>query len=210
MSLFSRSVLMTGPSSAVTEFALDVREYVTKKTGTEVALWSMQFGGPVGTMVYSVRVDGHAGLAAVTAPLVGDSTYEAMLAKGGEFLGSPPVDMLREPLDGSTPGDAPPVGSVVVVTTAIIGNGKYAEAIGWGIDTASHATKVSGMPVAFYSDLYGPFGQVTWIGVSPDLAALDAANAKMNGDAAYIEKLSAAGDLFVPGAAHRSMAVRVG
>jgi hypothetical protein len=189
MSLFSRSVLMTGPATAVAEFALGVREYVTKKIGTEVSLWSMQFGGPVGTMVYSVRVDGHAGLAAITAPL---------------------ADMLREPLDGASGGDPPPLGAVAVITTAIIGNGKYAEAIGWGLDTAAHATKVSGMPVAFYSDLYGPFGQVTWIGVSPDMASLDAANAKINSDAAYIGKLSAAGDLFVPGAAHRAMAVRVG
>jgi hypothetical protein len=210
MSLFSRSVLMTGPATAVAEFALGVREYVTKKIGTEVSLWSMQFGGPVGTMVYSVRVDGHAGLAAITAPLVDDSKYEAMLTKGAEFLAGPPVDMLREPLDGASGGDPPPLGAVAVITTAIIGNGKYAEAIGWGLDTAAHATKVSGMPVAFYSDLYGPFGQVTWIGVSPDMASLDAANAKINSDAAYIGKLSAAGDLFVPGAAHRAMAVRVG
>ena len=210
MSLFSRSVLMTGPATAVTEFSLGVREYVTKKIGTEVSLWSMQFGGPVGTMVYSARVDGHAGLAAITAPLAGDSTYEAMLAKGAELLAGPPMDALREPLDGSTGGDPPPLGAVAVITTAIIGNGRYADAIGWGLDTAAHATKVSGMPVAFYSDLYGPFGQVTWIGVSPDMASLDAANAKMNTDAAYIDKLSAAGDLFVPGAAHRAMAVRVG
>jgi len=210
MSLFSRSVLMTGPTAAVSEFALGIREYVTKKIGTEVSLWSMQFGGPVGTMVYSARVDGHAGLQAITAPLVGDTVYEAMLAKGAEFLAGPPEDALREPLDGSSGGDPPPVGAVAVVTTAVIANGKFAEAIGWGLDTAAHATKVSGMPVAFFSDLYGTFGQFTWIGVSPDMAALDAANQKINSDAAYIEKLSAAGDLFVPGAAHRAMAVRVG
>lgn len=210
MNLFSRSVLMTGPAAAVAEFALGVRAHVTTAIGTEVSLWTMQFGGPVGTMVYSARVDGHAGLQAATAPLADDAVYASMLEAGAPFLAAPPVDMLREPLGGATPGDAPAVGSVVVVTTAVIGNGRYADAITWGIETAAHVTSVSGMPIGFYMDLYGPFGQVTWIGAAPDTASLDAANAKINADADYIARLSAAGDLFVPAASHRSMAVRIG
>ncbi|MBI4932412.1 MAG: hypothetical protein HY828_00955 [Actinobacteria bacterium] len=196
--------------SAVSAHALGLREYVSTKTGTEVALWSVAFGAPVGTMVYTARVDGHAGLAAMTASLAGDATYEAMIAKGADLVAGPPSDMMRESLDGSDPGGSPPVGSVAVITTAIIANGKYAEAIGWGLDVAAHATKVGGVPVAFYMDMYGPFGQVTWIGVGADMAAADASNAKLNTDADYINKLSAAGDLFVPGMANRSMALRIG
>lgn len=210
MNLFSRTLHMSGPVSAVMAHALGLREYVSKSTGTEVSLWSVRFGAPYGTMIYSARVDGHAGLAAMTASLATDATYEAMIAKGAEFVTGPPMDMLRESLDGAAPDGSPPVGSVAVVTTAIIGNGKYAEAIGWGLDVAAHATKVGGMPVAFYMDMYGPFGQVTWIGVGADMAAADASNAKLNADAEYVNKLSAAGDLFVPGLAHRSLAQRIG
>jgi hypothetical protein len=194
----------------VSAHALGLREYVSKKTGTEVALWSLAFGGPVGTMIYTARVDGHAGLSAMTASLGGDATYEAMLEKGAGFVTGPVVDAMRESLDGSDPGGSPPVGSVAVITTAVIANGKYADGIGWGLDVAAHVTKTSGMPVSFYMDMYGAFGQVTWIGIGADGAAADASNAKLNVDAEYMNKLSAAGDLFVQGASHRSMAVRIG
>jgi hypothetical protein len=210
MNLFSRTVHLSGPVSAITAHALGLREYVTKKTGNEVALWSVGFGAPLGTVVYTARVDGHAGLAAMTASLGGDADYEALLAKGADFVTGPAVDAMREPLDGSDLGQSPPVGSVAVITTAVIANGKYVEGIGWGLDVAAHVTKTSGMPVGFYMDMYGAFGQVTWIGVGADFAAADASNAKLNADAEYINKLSAAGDLFVEGVSHRSLAVRIG
>ena len=117
---------------------------------------------------------------------------------------------MREALDGSTLGDAPPVGSVAVITTAVIAAGKYGDGVGWGLDVAAHVTKVSGMPVGFYSDLYGTFGQVTWIGVAADSAAVDASNANFNVDPEYLAKLSASGGLFVEGSGHRSLATRLG
>jgi hypothetical protein len=201
---------MAGPTTEVATFALGIREYVSERTGTEVALWVMNFGAPVGTTIYTARVDGHAGLQAMVTPLEGDAKYEAMLAKGTDFITGAPVDALRDSLDGAPMGEAPPIGSAAVITTAVIANGKYGEAIGWGLDVAAHVTKTSGMPVGFYSDLYGTFGQVTWIGVAADYAAVDAANAKINADAGYLAKLSAAGDLFVEGLSHRSLAVRLG
>jgi hypothetical protein len=210
MNLFSRTVPMSGPVSTVGAQALEVREYVSKKTGTEIALWNLLFGGPVGTMIYTARIDGHAGLNALSAPLVGDATYEAMLAKGSDFINGPVVDQMRESLDGSMPGESPPIGSVAVITTAIIAAGKYVEAIGWGLDVAAHVTKTSGMPVGFYMDMYGPFGQVTWIGVGADAAAADASNAKLGADAEYMNKLSATSGLFVDGMSNRSLAVRIG
>lgn len=210
MNLFSRTVPMSGPASAVSAFALGLREYVSAATSVDIGLWAIGFGAPVGTMVYTAQVDGHAGLAALGAPLAGNLEYEAMLAKGAELIVGPPVDLLRERLDGAAPGDPPPVGSAAVLTTAVIANGKYAEGVGWGLEVAAHVTKVSGMPVAFYMDLYGSFGQVTWVAVAPDAAAVDAANARLNSDADYIGMLSAAGDLFVPGSGHRSAATRIG
>jgi hypothetical protein len=70
-------------------------------------------------------------------------------------------------------------------------------------------TKVTGMPVAFLLDMFGTFGQVTWIGIEPDLAAADAANAKLNADSAYMDMLEGTAGMFVPGSGHRSIAVRM-
>jgi hypothetical protein len=56
---------------------------------------------------------------------------------------------------------------------------------------------------------FGTFGAVSWIGISADAAAADAASAAMESDAAYIEKLGAVGDLFVPASGNRAVATRV-
>ena len=74
---------------------------------------------------------------------------------------------------------------------------------------AQHAERVSGMPTSFLMSAFGTFGQVSWIGISPDAATLDAAGQKLNADPDYISKLSAAGDLFVPGSGHRTLLTRV-
>jgi spermidine/putrescine-binding protein len=101
------------------------------------------------------------------------------------------------------------VGSFAALTSAIMANGSYEAAIGWGFDMAEHASKVTGIPTTFAMPQYGPFGAVVWIAVTEDAAAADAGNAALNGDADYIKKLGAAGDLFVEGSGMRMLATRI-
>ena len=61
----------------------------------------------------------------------------------------------------------------------------------------------------FLADRFGAFGNVTWIAVTPDMAAADAAGTAVNGDAAYLSKLDEAGDLFLPGSGNRVLLTRV-
>jgi len=208
MDLFSRRVMTAGPSADVMAYAIEMRDYVTEKTGQDVGLWSAGFGAPLGSMAYTVRVDGIAGLQAMTASFIEDPEYHAKLAKGADYIAAPSEDSLAQPIHGEL-GDAPPVGSFAMVTTAVIGNGAYAEAIGWGVDMAQHAERVTDMPTAFLMSAFGTFGQVSWIGVAPDAATVDAAGQKLNADPSYVEKLSAAGHLFVPGSGHRTLLTRV-
>jgi hypothetical protein len=175
---------------------------------SEVALWAVGFGAPVGAIAFTLRVEGIADLMAKAAPLADDADYQAKLARGADIVVGAPQDSLATPLHGDL-GDPPPVGSMVVVTNAVIANGQYAEAVGWGIDVAQHVTSLTGMPVGLMMQDYGTFGQLTWVGVGADAAAIDASAAATNGDAEYIKKLSAAGNLFVPGSGRRSLATRV-
>jgi len=208
MHLFSRRVMTAGPVPEVAAYLTDIRSYVSDKTGSEVGLWAAGFGAPVGTYVFNTRVDGLAGLQAMTATLMDDPTYHAKLAAGAAYQAAPAEDQMAEMLNGE-PGDMPPVGSVAVVTTAVIGNGRYAEAVGWGLEMAEFATTVGGMPTGFYMTMYGTFGTVQWIGVAADAAAADQAGQAVNADPDYIAKLGSVGDLFVPGSGHRSLATRM-
>jgi hypothetical protein len=208
MHLFSRVVTLTGPFAEVSAWSADMRQYVSDKSGREIGLWSVMFGAPLGTMVYSARVDGLADLQSIGADLVADDDYHAKLANGQKFSGGTPVDVISTPVYGEL-GDPPPVGSFAAITTATIANGAYAEAIAWGVDIAQHVERISGFRTVFLVDDYGPFGGVRWIGVAPDAASVDALGQKLNADSAYLEKLGAAGNLFAQGSGHRGLAARV-
>lgn len=206
MQLFTRQLMTVGP--AAVDWATEIRAAASDVMGTEIGLWAAGFGAPVGALAFTARVEGVADLAAKAAPLADDSTYQDLLTKGAELVTGPASDSLATPLHGDL-GDPPPVGSYAVVTNAAIANGKYAEAVGWGIDVAQHVTSITGLPVAMLMQEYGQFGVLTWIGISADAEGVDKSAQAMNGDADYISKLSAAGDLFVPGSGNRSLAIRI-
>ena len=208
MQLFTRRLLLVGPPDESVAWASDICAAASAGMGTQVSLWSVGFGGPIGAVGFTARVEGIADLMAKAGPMLADPAYQAKLAKGRDLVGGPPEDSLATPIHGEL-GDPPPVGSFAAVTNATIANGKYAEAIGWGIEVSDHVTELTGMPVALLMQEYGPMGVLTWIGLGADGAAVDASGAAMAADADYIAMLSAAGDLFVEGSAHRSLVTRL-
>lgn len=208
MHLFSRSIMLTGPMSEIMTYATDMRAYASDLTGQEVALWAASFGAPQGSVTYALRVDGLAGVSALNAKLVADEGYLAKAEAGRQYLAGPREDTLTEIIHGQLGDDPPPVGSVATITQAVIGSG-YADAIGWGVEVAQLVESVTGMPVMFGSSMFGTFGSVGWIGVAADAAAADTANATLLANADYINKVSAANDLFVPGSGHRIFTTRI-
>ena len=75
-------------------FATGMRELVSDRAGREIALWSVSFGAPIGTLSYSARVEGLADLQSIGATLMGDAEYHAKLAAGRDLGTAPPVDGL--------------------------------------------------------------------------------------------------------------------
>jgi hypothetical protein len=209
MQMFSRMMALTGNETDAMGWATKMTAYVNDHVDRPVTAWSAGFGYPVGTVVWSAWVASHADLLTAFGGLAGDKDYDAM-ARAGEAFTSPPQDSMRQLIHPAAPPDSgpPPLGSVAVVTAAVVAGGKYAEAMGWGVQVAQHVTSVSGMNTSFLADMYGTFGLVTWIGVAPDMAAADAASDKINADAEYMKMLGAVGDLFVPASGHRALFTR--
>ena len=208
MQLFSRQVQLTGPFSETSAYAADMTAHVSGLIGREVSLWSTVFGAPLGTMTYTLRVDGVADVLAISAQVLADADFHAKLAKGADYAVGNAEDRLLQPLNAEL-GDPPPVGSMAVITSAVMANGAYEKAIAWGLDMAQHATSVTGLPTLFLVEQYGSFGSVGWIAVAADGAAVDAGNAALNGDADYLKKLGAAGELFMEGSGQRYLSTRV-
>lgn len=208
MQLFSRRVSMMGPPAETMAFATDMRSYVADKTGRDVALWSALFGAPVGTMMYTVRVEGIADLQAATAVLMEDEEYHAKIAAGRDLVAAPAEDQIATVLYGEL-GDPPPAGSMASVTMAVIANGEYERAMGWGVDIAKHVEGVTGLPAMFLANQYGPFGGVTWVLGAPDASTVDKAVEAVNNDADYLKEIGKARDLFIPGSGSQGLLTRV-
>jgi hypothetical protein len=210
MKLFSRRIHLAGPPADTMAYATDMCAYVTGKIGREVALWSAVFGAPLGSVIYTMRVEGLADLASTTEGLLADPEYHTKIAAGAAFAGAiPPEDALGTPIRGELGATAPPVGSYAAVTTAQISNGKYAEAFGWAVEVAEQVESTTGMPTMVVSNQYGPFGTVNWIAGGADAAAVDAANAALMGDDGYLKMLAAAGELFLPGSGQQVLIQRL-
>jgi hypothetical protein len=209
MYLFSRTVTLGGLPRASSAWAVEITSYVNDHTDKDVTLWSSTFGMPLGTLTWATWVDSLADIQASFGGLLEDDGYESLLARGAELTTAPGADMLREVVYGELGDQAPPIGAVSTMTTATIANGKYGEGVAWGAQMAEHVQSLTGNRSFFLRDVFGTFGQVTWLTGAADAAATDAAMTAINGDAEYLKRLGDVGDLFLPGSGRQAMATRI-
>jgi hypothetical protein len=208
MLLFSRLVTLRGSPRQTLPWATRMTEYVNERSGLEVSLWSSTFGSPLGTMAWTALVESQVALADGASKLLVDDGYFDLLEEAADLVAAPGEDSLRELIHGQ-PGERPPIGAVATITTAIALVDQMADAIGWSVDIAQHVTDISGTPVSVLTNVYGQMGQITWIGVQPDLAAAEAARTAINADAGYLSRIAATKELFMPGSGHVGNAVRM-
>lgn len=208
MLLFSRVVTLTGGPRRSLPWAIDMTGYVNAHCDLDVSLWTGDFGYPLGTVAWSTAVESEAALAAETAKLVTDDEYFDMVDQSQVLVTEPGQDLLRELVHGE-PGEPPAVGSVATVTTATALADRMVDAVGWAVDIAQHITKISNLPVSVFTNVYGQMGEITWIGVQPDLASAETVRATINTDADYLGRMPATKELFVPASGHFGRVTRI-
>jgi hypothetical protein len=210
MYLFTRESTLAGGERRPVEFAIQITEVVNRTVDLDVHLWAAVFGRPAGTLSWNVVVDGRAALASATAALGASDEYQALLERGQEFATSGATDKLRQlihpaPAEGVTTE----VGNFAEAITAVPAEGRIGRVMGWGVEIAQLVSRIIEIPVSFWADAYGTFGQVTWLIVYPDAAAVDAANDALNTNDEYLGKLDSTDDLFVPGSGQRALFTRL-
>ncbi|MDX2381815.1 MAG: hypothetical protein QNM02_18910 [Acidimicrobiia bacterium] len=211
MYLFTRSATLVGGPGRTLEYVAQVTEIVNATIDLEVTLWGTLFGRPAGTFSWNTMVDGRAGLGSATAALATNPDYLAALDRGQEFAGvTPAEDELRQLVHPTElPGDGPAVGAFAEAITVTPAAGHIADAMGWGVEISNMAASITGVPVSFWADAYGTFGQVSWLIVYPDAAAVDAAQDKLNASAEYITAVDKSGPLFIGGSGDRALFTRL-
>jgi len=207
MLLFSRRITLVGGPRKTVPIVSDLAAYVNAHTSLDWSVRTVLFGAPLGTLAFTAPVESHAALAEATAGLNTDNAFQDLIEKVSPLLAGPPQDQLREVIHGAPPESS--VGQVAQLVTATVAGGKFAAAMAWGIEVTDHVASTTKAPIAFCRNLYGPFGQVSWISTVADMAGADAASAALAADASYLATLDKAGDLFEPGSASTTLSQRI-
>jgi len=210
MYLFQRTVTLRGGAIKPIAWAMEMNKIVNDIGDNEVGLWFTLFGYPVGTVIWSVRVESRAALAQQMAKLMTNDAYHAQIDKGQEFATDPPQDTLRQLVHAeSFSPTPPPIGAAATVITATPTPGNMAKALAWGTQITTTYSRITGSPASFFADAYGPFGQLTWITPHADIAAADAASDALQATPEYLTAVDSAGALFVPGSGLQALATRI-
>ena len=210
MQIFQRIVTFEGPPVEVAMWATEITEVVNDRTHLNTSLWQGLFGGPAGTLAWSALVDNLTALEAATDILTIDPAYLGLVAKAADWTTGPPEDSLLRMIH--TAGGEyvrPGVGSYSEVTTAIPAEGKLAKAGAFGVEIADLHSQLTHASVLVCSSAYGAFGEMRWLALYDSAAAVDTAAELIMKDDDYGKLLDDAGDLFIEGAARRTLARRI-
>ena len=208
MQLFSRTLTLNGSPRQVMPWATEITNHINSHSSIGVSCWSSLFGYPVGTLIWSARIESQAAFMAATADLVADGAYNDLIEQAASFSGAPAEDALRDVVYGTSAGTLP-LGAVAMLTTGVAALDRMADAVAWSVDIAQHAERVGGNPVFVAIDVYGQMGRIAWLGTTADIAAADDVGAKLNADSAYLGRLAETKGLFIPGSGHRAQAVKI-
>ena len=210
MILFTRTVTVLGNPRETGGWARRMAKLATEKTGTETALWTGLSGAAPGTHVFSSFYQNMADFATATETLMADEQYLEGVTEAREHLVGPPEDRHVEVIHTSG-GEyqRPGPGGIVQLTTATPALGKLAAAIRWGVQIADLVSEITGQPVLFGRSLAGPFGELAWIGVSPNAGAWDSAQEAMMKEPRYLASVDEGTPNFEGGSGRVLLARRV-
>lgn len=208
MYLFSRtSVADPAKFNDAAAFAVDISATVSSISGLEVSCWTVVYGAPLGTVVWSATVESHGAMAAASEKLLADTGYmEKVEAASDLFVGNAEdqlVDMV------AMVGDGGHTGEYASVVTAQCAGGHAAEAMAFGVDILNYTAGLTGLDGVFGRSLYGAWGSVGWISLAASLDQVESANAAMAADASYAQRVDGAGSLFVETATQSRLTRRI-
>jgi len=209
MHLFSRTVTLRGPTREVQAFTTEICDYVNEHSSFRVSMWQVLFGAPLGTMSYSMLIDSRAALLAGQTQLLADEDYLDLVDRAQDYLATPPEDRLVQMVHHAG-GELQraPVGAVATITAAQVEVDRAVDALAWSVGMADLASSIIGYPVHLGTLEHGPFGELQWTATVPDITEADRTAELLAKDSDYMDRLSHATGLFVPGTGRQVLGIR--
>lgn len=200
MYLFSRStVAALGREFDAITPAVEIAELVTGVTGKPVSVFTARFGAPAGAVMWTTLTDSFAELHADFEKLGADPGYMAKVESMNGLFMTPAEDYLGRLMNAPADAAQAPQSRFYGITRASMLNGKYAEALEFGVRAADYIGTSLGTVSVFSKSQYNGFGDVSWIVGFDATSGVDEFADWQMGDAGYHEIIAEAGSLFVEG-----------
>jgi hypothetical protein len=176
--------------------AIDGGSRASALIGEPVTVWSTMLSPPVGTVVWSMRVDDLDALVGHGDALAADDGFDEWIRGSDSLFAGPLTDSVSEVMAGAPSG---PPAAYLSVVSGVCANGSLAAGMTVGVEIAEAATRITGHSTAFTVALTGAYGAVNWVAGLPDLGALGASNQALAASQEWLELVDRAGSAFAQG-----------
>lgn len=210
MLLFTRqAVIRPGKLSEAMQFAMEVADHAGGLLEQEVTVNTVDFGAPMGTIVWATNYESIDHQTRARRQLMGDTSYVEMVDRAGSLFLPGIRDVLYHPIHRT--GDPTFGAAFTEFTTATITPGKVRQAIEFGSEILEYGVNLTGLSGVVATELYGRFAQLSWFVLADEAAGIDDGRAKRDSDPGWLERLGRAGqkDLFLPGSGRTSLSRRI-
>ncbi len=209
MYLFTRRVVVSpGHIRKGMAHALDLLNFINKKSELDVSLFQVLQGEPIGTLVFAYRTESYAASVEANDALVQSDEYLKKVEAGAQYYTGNPEDQLGEILHVAGEVTGPPAVASAVSSTLEVP--RAGSALAWSVDLANYIQNLTAQPTAVVASNFGQYGRISWIGYAQSLAEMENAGKKINTDPGFIQRQGDAEGFFVSGSATASLSRKVG
>ena len=203
MYVFSRrTIAALGKQLEAVPAALSIAEKVSEISGAELNVFSARFGAPLGTIMWSRRVDSMVELQEMSDKVLADPDYLAMVGGMSGLFMTPPEDTIGRVLSAPLEGEPTRFWGI---TRAAMTAGRYAEAVEFGVEIADYMGSALGAQTVFLKANYGGFADVTWLVGMNSMDEVDKFDDWQLSDAGYQSRVEKAAGLFVENSGQQSL-----
>ena len=179
MLLFNRLVVTTGDMPAIMPLVQEIVS-IANGAGNPLQAWAGSNGYVAGSIGFSAAYESLAARAEAGTRLVAAKGLWEVYRKMREHTVSMEPDMILNYVRGGSLGTAIPVGTVVQQNTFQLAQGAdFMATLKWANEFADLNKALTGVDGSILYTIYGALGGVGFLTGYPNMAAVDAARAKM-------------------------------
>lgn len=188
------------------EWAVDITGKVNQVTSLNVGLWVPTLSPGLGRLSFGAAVEHLTDLEDAQAKLNVDAMFLDAVQRGAEVTEASVDDQVAQFVHMPAIDFEP---SYVAVVLSQLANGNFQRGVAAGIEIATQATAISGLPTAFLVGTTGAYGGCGWITSGRSLKEVEEGEQAVNASLDFIGLVDRESVCYLPGATTQTIWQRI-